>query len=850
MIHSQLLLDQAKAALQANRRDEARQLLMQAVRADPNNGAAWYLLGQVIDHPVRREECEQRARAAGYNPPAPDHQDVVRIPAPPFSPSPSPEPPAQASQGRPTPTYVQGLAQTEDQLISQDPRAYKPKEKRSLRPIGLAAGMLAFVIIAIGGIYLWRNQRAPATESSIEPSPPAAPMETPSSAFNLQADTRMAFVKLQPGGQGGVSELNIVVSTLDGWEADTITNMPGIETEPTWSPDGESIAFVATVDSRDPSDCSSGYVDLKCDFNIYIADSDGANLRRLTTSTGYERGPAWSPDGTKLVYSSGLRPEGRGHTHIYMINADGTNETLLTDDNTSYGSPTWSPDGQRIALSRFSSTTGEICIMNADGSGMTQITAGNGDLIYARSQWSPDGQYLAVLAGAPGSGTGSLIVMKPDGSEQQLLDLAVPPSLGYTPSWSPDGQYLTFVAFTNRFSIYTVKADGSDLQGFNSGIGRASSPNWSPPLTNPPDLIPVPSTPTPVATVAKKEPVRVVAAGVGQQQSEVVIAFTITNPNSDFAATNIKYGVSMMGVGNEEVGWFEATLDLVSAQQTTGMVNQHIEVPPGTVVLNASVVILSNDWVSADGLEAAPITLDGQLTDPSGKVVAVSHSGDLAEAAQIIVIAFSPDGRIIGGGSAPYSSVQDPASIQVSLTLSQPLASFKVYVHAPNILKPQPNASPGPLPTEDPIPPTLAPTSMPSPTAPLPGADPLPPISAELGVPAPPNSIVLPDDDIAHQEYMAKTNGPIVDALRKKNQEIIADPIYISNDTIATIRVFYEAEMAGQGWALERKDEGPYGVLESYNRTVAGQYYDAAVVITLSERRDVVLVSVIIGKAQ
>jgi hypothetical protein len=64
------LLVAARTAVASNQRNVARGLLVQIVRADQTNGEAWHLLGQVLDDPAQKDECAQRARAAGYQPEA------------------------------------------------------------------------------------------------------------------------------------------------------------------------------------------------------------------------------------------------------------------------------------------------------------------------------------------------------------------------------------------------------------------------------------------------------------------------------------------------------------------------------------------------------------------------------------------------------------------------------------------------------------------------------------------------------------------------------------------------------------------------------------------------------------
>jgi TolB protein len=106
-------------------------------------------------------------------------------------------------------------------------------------------------------------------------------------------------------------------------------------------------------------------------------NADGSNERRLTRSTAYDDGPAWSPDGKRIVFSSDRheRPD------IYAMNADGSAIKQLTRNTDEAGvdiSPSWSPDGKRIIFVRRSapgtSADFEIDVANSDGTGIRPLT--------------------------------------------------------------------------------------------------------------------------------------------------------------------------------------------------------------------------------------------------------------------------------------------------------------------------------------------------------------------------------------------------------------------------------------------------------------------------------------------
>ena len=97
---------------------------------------------------------------------------------------------------------------------------------------------------------------------------------------------------------------------------------------------------------------------------------------------------AWSPDGTKIVFSGTLTGQSQtSNEDIYLMNADGSGRTRLTNDSGQDGGPSWSPDGTKIAFSSSRDGDVEIYVMNADGTGLTRLT--NSDGPDSSPSWSP-----------------------------------------------------------------------------------------------------------------------------------------------------------------------------------------------------------------------------------------------------------------------------------------------------------------------------------------------------------------------------------------------------------------------------------------------------------------------------
>jgi len=239
---------------------------------------------------------------------------------------------------------------------------------------------------------------------------------------------------------------------------------------PRWSPDGSRIAFVRLGDA---------YSDL------YVASSDGRDIRQLTrnrpafTPGSYQYvqnavwalSPAWSPDGTAIVYVSDLNTV---KNYLWLIPSDGGTPQRIEpstrlDDNVDQ--PSFAPDGTRIVfVHRVTREDGlqrrtDLWIADLRSGQLTPLVQG-GDGQYA-PVWSPDGQWIAFV-GRHGDANDLFVVSANGGVPVRLTDSG----LVAAPTWSPRGDAIAFLQLEqDRFAVYTVGfAVGPD------GQPRASEP--------------------------------------------------------------------------------------------------------------------------------------------------------------------------------------------------------------------------------------------------------------------------------------------------------------------------------------------------------------------------------------
>ena len=99
-------------------------------------------------------------------------------------------------------------------------------------------------------------------------------------------------------------------------------------------------------------------------LNICVMVVDGGNKKRLTDHPARDYEPSWSPDGSKIAFSS--RSDGEKIVHIAVMDADGKNRLKLEDHATQ---PSWFPDGKEIGCVSFRDGTREIYVIGADKRG-------------------------------------------------------------------------------------------------------------------------------------------------------------------------------------------------------------------------------------------------------------------------------------------------------------------------------------------------------------------------------------------------------------------------------------------------------------------------------------------------
>lgn len=206
---------------------------------------------------------------------------------------------------------------------------------------------------------------------------------------------------------------------------------------------------------------------------IWLVDSDGEGLQRLTSDNSIALSPAWSPDGRRIAYSS---YKGAG-MWLYERELATGSERVVSDRSGLNMTPSYGPDGRTLA---FATTVGaETEVVTWDPTrGMRQQTRGGRSASFSPS-WAPDGRRFAFVSDRLGEP--AIYVMAP-GGEARLLSDYVYGRRGYaaSPDWSPRGDRIAFHTRAGGvFQIAVVGADGGG-QRLLTAAGRNEDPSWAP----------------------------------------------------------------------------------------------------------------------------------------------------------------------------------------------------------------------------------------------------------------------------------------------------------------------------------------------------------------------------------
>jgi len=208
-------------------------------------------------------------------------------------------------------------------------------------------------------------------------------------------------------------------------------------------------------------------------YDIYLMDIDGTNLKQLTNTSEYEGEPCFSPDGNQIWFLA--EPENSPEEReTCTMDVSGANRIIFSDQHP-FIKPIFTPDGSELVFTGYSSDNAEIFIMDMDGNNIRQLTESDGHS--SHPVLSPDGTKIVFMSNRVYNT--ELYTMDINGDNQTRLTEFYIEEL--YPQFSPDGEKIVFSTVRNsEWGIYIINFDGTNLIKLYDISMRSGHPRFTP----------------------------------------------------------------------------------------------------------------------------------------------------------------------------------------------------------------------------------------------------------------------------------------------------------------------------------------------------------------------------------
>lgn len=255
---------------------------------------------------------------------------------------------------------------------------------------------------------------------------------------------------------------DIYIMNFDGSDVKQVTHHRSIAFAPAWSPDGSRIVY--SLYNRHKGNIKN--------IDLYEFDFAKSSYKMLSNRKGINSGAAYHPDGRRIALTMSFL----GNPEVFMLDPSVGSVTRLTKSFGFDVDPAWNSDGSKMAFVSSRSGKPMVFSMNADGSNVTRLTyAGTYN---ATPSWSPANNKMAFAGWL--EKRFDIFIMNPDGTHIERLTKNQ--GNNEDPHFSPDGNFLVFSSNrTGQKNIYVMNVDGTFTKRLTYGLGNCVSPKWSNP---------------------------------------------------------------------------------------------------------------------------------------------------------------------------------------------------------------------------------------------------------------------------------------------------------------------------------------------------------------------------------